>query len=79
MVNVNVMISPGIFLKGGFQIGRLLPDKMVVARGLREASVAFVKATITQKYVAWLSVCNSKSMLNFESVRGADEYSDVQA
>jgi hypothetical protein len=52
---------------------------MVVAGGPREASVAFVKAIITQKYVAWLSVCNSKSMMNFKSVRRTDKYSDVQA
>ena len=45
----------------------------------KRSPVAFVKAIMTQKYITWLSVCNSKSTVNFESFRGTYEYSDVQA
>jgi hypothetical protein len=74
---VNVTIGPGIF-EGGFQIGCLLLDEMAAAGRLTEVSVAFLKAVITQKYVTWLNVCNSKSVTNFESFRVTDEYSYVQ-
>ena len=52
---------------------------MVISGRLREVFVAFVKAITTGKYVVWLNVCNSKSMMNFESFRKIDEYPDVHA
>jgi len=52
---------------------------MAASGRLREVSVPFVKVITTQKWVTWLSVCNSKSMTNFESFQGNDEYLDVQA